>query len=157
MVIWYSSCLQSLWFTLPQNRSTTAGNLLLVDLISPEIKSFCYLIQEFPPRHSSVIFSLFMILAKTTVYVLLKSGNGEQKWRQNVQYCVSEVRSTTRPLPSEVSHHLSGLLSEAGDSSQTTQQNHSLVLCIPLPSHHECIPSLENCQRSCRWHDPELH
>lgn len=110
-----------------------------------------------PSTQFSVIFSLFMILAKTTVYVLLKSGNGEQKWRQNVQYCVSEVRSTTRPLPSEVSHHLSGLLSEAGDSSQTTQQNHSLVLCIPLPSHHECIPSLENCQRSCRWHDPELH
>lgn len=111
----------------------------------------------YPSTEFSVIFSLFMILAKTTVYVLLKSGNGEQKWRQNVQYCVSEVRSTTRPLPSEVSHHLSGLLSEAGDSSQTTQQNHSLVLCIPLPSHHECIPSLENCQRSCRWHDPELH
>lgn len=110
-----------------------------------------------PSTQFSVIFSLFMILAKTTVYVLLKSGNGEPKWRQNVQYCVSEVRSTTRPLPSEVSHHLSGLLSEAGDSSQTTQQNHSLVLCIPLPSHHECIPSLENCQRSCRWHDPELH
>lgn len=110
-----------------------------------------------PSTQFSVIFSLFMILAKTTVYVLLKSGNGEQKWRQNVQYCVSEVRSTTRPLPSEVSHHLSGLLSEAGDSSQTTQQNHSLVLCIPLPSHHEYIPSLENCQRSCRWHDPELH
>lgn len=110
-----------------------------------------------PSTQFSVIFSLFMILAKTTVYVLMKSGNGEQKWRQNVQYCVSEVRSTTRPLPSEVSHHLSGLLSEAGDSSQTTQQNHSLVLCIPLPSHHECIPSLENCQRSCRWHDPELH
>lgn len=110
-----------------------------------------------PSTQFSVIFSLFMILAKTTVYVLLKSENGEQKWRQNVQYCVSEARSTTRPLPSEVSHHLSGLLSEAGDSSQTTQQNHSLVLCIPLPSHHECIPSLENCQRSCRWHDPELH
>lgn len=98
-----------------------------------------------------------MILAETPVCVLLKSENGEQKYIQYVQHYVSEVRGTARPLPSDVSHHLFGLLSEAGDSSQTTQQNPSLVLCIPPSSHHECIPSLENCQRRCRWHDPELH
>lgn len=144
-------------YLTPEQISTTAGNLLLVDLKKKSI-SFVIWYKSFPlDTVLSVIFSLFMILAKTTVYVLLKSENGEQKQRQYVQYCVSEARSTTRPLPSEVYHHLSGLLSEAGDSSQTTQQNHSLVLCIPLPSHHECIPSLGNCQRSCRWHDPELH